>query len=159
MLTIINEININGFTLSILREKYHINHCTNQTLKNNLAAHNIHCYRAKRKPKLTADQKAERVLYAYAMHDWPEEKHNRIAYSDENSFYNIKNSPTFWGIMQVRLDAMQLTHGEPRDCGELEMRVKQVYNAISLETILKLYQSVPKRLEEVITNTDGPTDD
>lgn len=63
-----------------------------------------------------------------------------------------------WGIMQVRLDAMQLTHGEPRDRGELETRVKQVWNAISLETIRKLYQSVPKRLDEVITNTGGPTD-
>jgi transposase len=269
---IINDIKNDGFTtLKVLIDRYHLNIKSKQTLSNYLSKFKFHCYKAKRKPKLTAEHMARRVEWARMMLTWPVEKMNQIIFTDEKSFYNTRNSPVsvwrekgkessthywlqdkttkfrincwgaitngggfklkvvpnnqdsndyfelienilpdllqqhpdkhwmqdgcsihrtefiwyllfehfpeyclfynwpakspdlnlienIWGIMQVKLDFINLQIGEPNDVGELEERVHQTWNSISTQTFSNLYLSFKKRLEEVIENNGAPID-
>lgn len=95
---VIHDIKQNGFiTLQEMKEKYDIQIKSKQTLINYLKKENVHCYKAKRKPNLTAEHKARRVQWAEKLkRDWSKEKLDRILYTDEKSFYNVRNSPVFY---------------------------------------------------------------
>ena len=62
-----------------------------------------------------------------------------------------------WALMQVRLNKLYDEQGEPKNVNQLFSQIEKVWNEITVEEILNLYKSLPKRVQCVIAANGNRT--